>query len=666
VGYWSFEDNRGSTATDFSGFGNDGTLTNMNPATDWVDGRLGTALDFDGSDDQVTVGDDESLDIGQNDSFTSSVWFKWFGGDQGYLISKRRYDTGYTNYITDSDFGANLRIRLFDSEGDTAKVTWEPPQNKWTHLVTILDRSNDQWRVYANGELVGTDDASSIDDASSPRDFVIGSRPGAGRYFDGQIDNVRIYDRALTEANVQDLYQSGFAKVNTSRKLDNIGGLTGWWTMDGRDVDWSASSGQIKDNSSFGNDGTTNGGMTNSQSAAQGRVGQALNFDGVDDRINVGSDSSLDGSSGITVTGWFYGPSGSRWISKDRSEYWNLGDYGWEIADSNSNIYDINNGLWTSSVSSNEWTHVTAVYNQSTGFQAVYLDGSIETSQTLDPAITIGTGRTRDVILGCNVESGGCSSEYYSGKMDDTRLYNQALSTNQIQRVYNATRPSPINTSRTNRLTDGLVGFWSMNGQDVDLSDSAAEVKDVSGNGNDGNAKNGAKPAIGKLGQGFGFDGTDDYVDVGNPSELSSGNLDSSLTMSAWLKPVNASGSRQNVAGKNSEFGNDNYRFWVDSGDLNAYVDTSGSAPNIATPISSDEWSHAVMTYDGNSLKLYLNGVKKVEIGLSGDLSSAASPFTIGSRGGDSEFYDGAIDNVRIYDRDLSEQEVKQLYRLGQ
>ena len=72
-GYWSFDDGAGTAASDLSGSGNAGTLTNMDSATDWVAGKRGKALDFDGSNDYVTMGD--VLDMGTGD-FTVSVWVK--------------------------------------------------------------------------------------------------------------------------------------------------------------------------------------------------------------------------------------------------------------------------------------------------------------------------------------------------------------------------------------------------------------------------------------------------------------------------------------------------------------------------------------------------------------------------------------------------------------
>src|SRR3989344_5194629 len=79
VGYWNFNDGSGTTAEDKSGQGNNGTLTNMDPATDWVDGKVGSgALDFDGSNDYVDLVNKSNLEdmvSNANVNKTLSVWF---------------------------------------------------------------------------------------------------------------------------------------------------------------------------------------------------------------------------------------------------------------------------------------------------------------------------------------------------------------------------------------------------------------------------------------------------------------------------------------------------------------------------------------------------------------------------------------------------------------
>jgi hypothetical protein len=254
------------------------------------------------------------------------------------------------------------------------------------------------------------------------------------------------------------------------------------------------------------------------------------------------------------------------------------------------------------------------------------------------------------------------------GKIDDARIYDQALTANEIQRIYNATRPSPINTSRTDRLTAGLVGFWSMNGQDVDLSDSTAEVKDTTANNNHGDAKNGAQPAIGKLGQGFGFDGEDDYVETANPTSITDGNF----TVSLWAKQ-DGSGApaafSQNIPSSWSDdlfifyigdsSNNEEVRIWWDGGNALHFSGNGGGGVS--------DWRHYTLTRSGSNFTLYKNGNQVPTASKGGAWTSTSQG--LGAANNSSSWvqnFEGRLDNVRIYDRVLSADEVEKLYRLGQ
>ena len=102
-------------------------------------------------------------------------------------------------------------------------------------------------------------------------------------HFDGSIDDVRVYNRALTATEVAGLYQSGLAKINSSQSPGTLSqGLVGWWTMDGADTVWSSPTAGVEyDRSGNGNTGTLTN-MTRSGSPTVGKIGQALKFDGTD------------------------------------------------------------------------------------------------------------------------------------------------------------------------------------------------------------------------------------------------------------------------------------------------------------------------------------------------------------------------------------------------
>jgi len=638
----------------------------MDPATDWVDGRLGTALNFDGSDDHVSVGDNSLLDINSDNDFSFGLWLKSStAGNTDRVLDKFDAGRGGYKFIVESD--GSIRATVGDSDKDTLNVSTSKSliDGTWHHLLAVWDSSSSTLKVYVDGSLTKQRSDNAIDASmTNGQNLFIAQRGGDARFFPGRLDDLRIYDRALTKANVQDLYQSGFSKVNTSRKLDNIGGLTGWWTMDGKNIDWSASSGQIKDSSGFGNDGTTNGGMTN-ESAAQGRVGQALEFDGVDDRISI-SDSDSFNLTSFTLSAWIKtkdaGSDRRRIISQQptNTDYWlmALQDNVLEMGSSKDSILTAKGG----GLADNQWHHVSVI--RDAGNKAYwYVDGVKvgETGITNSDSYTFNT----NVLVG-KFEGG---SEHINGKVDDVRIYDQALTANQITRLYNATRPSPINTSRTDRLTAGLVGFWSMNGQDVDLSDSTAEVKDVSGNDNDGNAKNGASPAIGKLGQGFGFDGTDDYVEVPDSSLWDFAGK--SRTVSVWFQanenqPTGYPRFFDHFAGGSPGAG---WLFGFDAESDNIFFTHRADGNNIVlqSPNTYNDgmWHHAVTTLDGSTARLYIDG-SKVDTDNYSSLNDLDKPLDIGSDRGNGNEFKGSLDNARIYSRALSESEVKKLYRLGE
>jgi hypothetical protein len=207
-----------------------------------------------------------------------------------------------------------------------------------------------------------------------------------------------------------------------------------------------------------------------------------------------------------------------------------------------------------------------------------------------------------------------------------------------------------------------------MNGQDVDLSDSAAEVKDTTSNGNDGDAKNGAKPAIGKLGQGFGFDGTDDYVQASVPSNSLGIGGTRSVTVSGWLYLNQKDGNYRTAFNFGDGSGSPDLMLRKDSSDNYAiFLNNQSGKHETNTSFPAGEWTHMTFTYDGSKLILYADGSQIYSSFESGDIHAPKELIHIGQwKNSSSQNWDGKIDSIRIYNRALSKQEVKQLYRLGQ
>ncbi len=211
VGSWHFNEGEGTRTRDYSGNNNDGTISGAS----WTRGKYGTALEFDGVNDYVDIGTDSSLHV---DTFTFVAWIKWSGntnGVQDIIFNKERE---YEWCIGDSGSGAPTGHLAW---AINTAGTWEwhdtgytVPANEWVFLVLTYDGTH--VRLYVNGELESTladPDGGPITDSSYP--LWIGRRQNLGSptgEFSGVIDEVRIYNRVLTDQEIRDLYTAKKAR----------------------------------------------------------------------------------------------------------------------------------------------------------------------------------------------------------------------------------------------------------------------------------------------------------------------------------------------------------------------------------------------------------------------------------------------------------------------
>ena len=203
VGFWNFDGN----TLDSSSFGNDGTRRPSCPdCPQFVSGISNNGLDFDGSNDFVSVSDDSSLDI--TDEMSVLAWLKVDGySSTGYLISKN-YDYGvemsYAIYIYND---GHVIVYLDHTSWDTGYVM---PIGGWVHLGVVWDGINAY--LYVNGSYVNS---ASRNFALTPNDYrlCIGCRNAGGSstsfFIDGIIDELKIYDIALDAAEVNQDYLDG-------------------------------------------------------------------------------------------------------------------------------------------------------------------------------------------------------------------------------------------------------------------------------------------------------------------------------------------------------------------------------------------------------------------------------------------------------------------------
>ncbi len=205
---------------------------------------------------------------------------------------------------------------------------------------------------------------------------------------------------------------------------------------------------------------------------------------------------------------------------------------------------------------------------------------------------------------------------------------------------------------------DGLVAHWTCDeGQGEVLADK-------SGNDNQGTI-HGAKWVRSGDGYALQFDGADDYVDCGSGPSL---DITGPLTVQLWAQPTAANRGEPGIAGKFFE----SYALTYYG---NGYFYISSGGNNVSGPLEINTWSHIVGTFDGGTMRFYVNGIEVTTKPSRFDTVKQGGRFTIGCIIGDAAaadpnlrntaFFPGLVDDVRVHNRALSQREVLECYNEG-
>ncbi len=670
VGLWSFngDDMNGTTAYDRSSTGANGTLTS-GPTI--VKGKVGQAINLDGSDDRVNMGN--FLDFERTAPFTISVWLKLPSATPStvdYIVTKVDGSAiGYAIAIRGDVANDPLELEL---RGSSTYISLRSDQvwvaNQWTHVVWTYDGSITAagMKLYRDGVLqrTTTQDASlTTQTISNSGNFLVGALIASSSPFLGAIDEVRVYNRAVSASEIQSLYtQGGGTELNTSvsqpqgtGRLDS--GLAGYWALD--DGTSGATPTTATDSSTNGNTGT----LTTGPTWTTGQIGNAVDLDGTDDYISIGR-SAITSTNALTLSVW--AKFGS---SRDGVGHPLFGNVNGQSGSDGQSLYVDNSGTYnivgfaggsfvatTIIPSLDTWYHFVDTFDGVT--ERIYINGALAYSG----AGTVTQAAENNVHLGSHV--GSSSTTYMDGAVDEARVYTRALSPEEVAWLYGLTAPTPVDTS--------LKGYWSFNGQDMLSSTTAA---DRSGAGNTGTLTNGPTRTIGKLGQALSFDGSDDYVTMADASSL---DITGAISMAIWVKTTDTSGCIMTKGTGTSDkcfdlSANKVYELGILSSVL--YFQTSnGTTTNVASVSASsildNQWHLLGATWDGttgtNGMKIYIDGTLSAQATATvTPAQTTASTFNFGGNGNNND-YAGLLDEARVYNRALSVEEIKGLYDVGQ
>jgi len=629
--------------------------------TKFVDGKIGKALEFDGSGDYVDVSDSITIDSpGNSDRITMSAWIKTSTSEWSFFINRYDGSGGDDDWILAVSDTNHLAMFL-RSDGSWRQGDDVITDNKWHHVVGVYDGS--YILTYVDGILDSqTQVSTTLTDSDIP--FRIGGVPGYSYYFTGLIDDVRIYNYARTQAQVLEDYNAGFPVrlgAQSAGEADPWGGAmpVAYWKLD-------ENTGVLaRDASENNNDGTLggDGAGTDVPTWAHGKHGPALSFDADDDYVNIpysASTLAFDSNDPITI---------ATWIKPTNSQENNSGarivEQGNEIvlrfATDNNNIDFILNsftndrvGTTTNSITVDAWNYVVGVYDGTK--IKVYINGIENSSVT--PTGTYG-GDTSDWHLSA------ASGSNFSGLIDDVKIYNYARTQAQVAWDYN--RGKPLAHWRFDEATSG-----SAVGTD--------NIKDDSGNAYHGSgAGSNIAWTTGQFGGGLSFNGTDDYVDVGDISAVEL----AEVTFSGWIKTDGTNGDEDFlVKGKHVQsqplvmWRDDSVTGGTDNGNTNtlSVIVYDGSTQDwYSAPsgsLNDTNWHHvAISIVPDSEMKIYIDGVLRRTGDILGNdgIQNTATSLRIGSdsTGSGAVCFDGQIDDVRIYNYIRTAEQIMQDYNQG-
>lgn len=663
VGWWTMDapDVTVTTTTDKSGSGNNGTRAGGTTA---VLGKIGQAMKFDGSSGYVNGHDNPVL---ASTNITVSAWINSRNIATEQMITSKYFDQTGLKGLALEVYGAKLTFSI--NAGAFKQGTTVMSTGKWYHVVATYNGS--VINLYVNGVPDGTlNSAAGITNPTG--NFEIGRYTySSNLWFNGTLDDVRVYNRALSASEIQQLYKLGGGKINKTPTVPPTlkTGLVGWWTMDGPDVTATT----VTDKSGSGNNGTRT-----AVTPVVGKIGQAMKFNGVSGYITLPATGSytVRGNLGFTsgdkfsLSIWYKGTDTSGLTYGKGLISWNSnGIYSGFILKNGYAVFMHYNSSWlyniisTTMVADGKWHQITYVNNNNLGY--LYVDG-IKEINGLSSTIGGGSYFFQPYHIGSTYDN-----VFTSGSMDDVRIYSRTLSATEIQQLYKL-GGGKINKTPTTppTLKTGLVGHWTFDGMDTTVTTAT----DKSGNGNNGTRAGGTAVTTGKIGQAMKFDGSTGNLLTNLVPTIGTGNI----TYSVWFK----TGTSQNggimamrngstatqfsllMSGANdaSIIGTKILPYSYDGATIRNAITTATYADN--------QWHHAVLVHTTASDTLYMDGAFATTMSVADQNISASTKVLVGCHA-DSDaclaggYFQGSIDDARVYSRALSAAEIQQLYKMG-
>ena len=630
VGFWRMEDRNASYVEDESGNGLHGSIEN---GSTFASGKYNDTFEGDGIDNYIHVDDDSAFDaIADNDEMTVCAWTYRVGDSNAHGTNQgvlgQYWATGPHDYdnksfaiaeqITAPNGGYGFFVSANGAAWQDAHSDSSVAANEWHHLCGVVE-SGGTVKLYIDG--VVQSDTGSVTGIYNPADtpFTIGTYfyAPAGNdndstlFFNGSVDEVILLSRGLSQSEIRAIYNSSqYAEfANNYTSLSNDTGHTFTAYAVETDGEINSTSRTIYTEVEEDND-TTDPEIDFASPTETSGENLSRNY------IQVNVTASDDNLANITV--YLY---------------------------NSTSLVDSDTGT-----SSPHFVNFTGLSNETYYFNATALDDSSNDNST----------ETRNVTIAYAAPEPSNESSLNISFVSPTPTED----TNDTYMYVNVSTESNLEHYSFVDFNDDLVGWWRL--ENTSFIDS-------SGNGNDGSAVNSSDVTSTKYGNGLQGDGYGKYVTIDDSSSFDSIATNDEMTVCSWVYPYsndNSHGAAQAVLGQWQSDGNDKSFAFLEGlagqGIYAFYVSGGGSAWEDAqadSALTLNTWAHLCGTSDGTTVKLYVDGVLQSDTGTMSGIYNADINFTIGTYNiGSSLFYNGSVDEVLLFNRELSLSEIRAIY----
>lgn len=621
-----------SGAKDCTPYGNNGTVVNATLTSDAHE-IANKAYYFNGVNSSITIGAVSKLNNTTKATFSgwfyksaantdlyfgsylaagNGIWLQWYS-DNNIYFNPRNGATSISRYASYSNVG------------------------NWVHIAGVYDGTlseSERIKIFVNGNQMDVTASGTIESSLSStvgNSFMIGV--AVGNYSKGKLSDVRVYNRALSTAEVKQLYNSYNPDVRVN-SLSN--GLIGHWDLNGN----------AKDKTPYQNNGTVVNAVLSTD--AHGVANGSYYFNGDDAYIDTNNSVSLS-TKDFTVACWFKGVSPGYSVSQLRTvapaSDFSLGGAGSALFW----MRTVTLGL-QSTVQDGNWHHIAMVWSVAEAKYKGYTDGVlIGQSTTVSDYGGIGT-------IKIGVRGDGLSS-FAEGSIDDVRIYQRQLSATEILQLKNSYNP----TLNTNSLGKGLVTYLDMNGN----------AKDKTPNGNDGTVTG---PVLttdihGRANSAYAWDKTLKKIEL---PIVANNTLNGDFTVSIRASRVYADETTATTCYVlNMEYATNSkgvlrlsFTRLTGTTTVTMYNGSAGIAGTYTTSSpQNDTWNTYTVRYvkSANTIELFVNGVSFGTKDMTGALPIDTGTIRIGYMGATNTYYNGSMDDFMVYNRALSDAEILQI-----